>query len=207
MAAGRYPASLRTLGLLGLTCAAVACGRAEGDETGSREAPRVVVDSVVPWDVALARFREGLAEPTALADGAESREALVRAFVEALERQDTLALNRLVISRAEFAYLYYATVPEAHPPYDLSPALLWFMLHEASQKGMRRAFSDLGGVSLGYVGHTCDNQPSIQGENLVWGPCVIRHLHGVGDTVTARLFGPILQRGGRFKFISYGNDL
>jgi len=185
------------------TVGVLACERV-GAAPG-RGAPSVV-DSVVPWDIALTRFREGLAEPGGLEGGAESREELVRAFMEALERRDTLALDRLIVSRAEFAFLYYPTVPEAHPPYDLSPALLWFMLREASHTGVRRALMDQSRSPLRYLAHECDAQPSRQGDNLVWGPCVLRRLTSAGDTVTARLFGPILQRRGHFKFISYSND-
>ncbi|HXV86684.1 MAG TPA: hypothetical protein VD793_08305 [Gemmatimonadales bacterium] len=164
------------------------------------------MDSVVAWDVALARFRDGLTEPPRLAGGADRREALVQSFVAAVERRDSLALRKLMITRAEFAYHYYPTAPEAHAPYDLTPALLWFMLEQGSLKGIRRVQQDLGGTPLGYAGHRCDAPPSHQGDNRVWGPCVILRVHSAGDTVAQRLFGSILERNGRFKFISYSND-
>jgi hypothetical protein len=188
---------------------ALSCGRAAGAGAPAREVdtPRTVVDSVVPRTVALARFRLGLAEPRELFRGAPNREALVRAFINALERHDTGALGELIIDRAEFAYLYYPTAPEAHPPYDLSPALHWFLLSEESIKGLGRLLHDRGGRPLGYLNHTCDPRPSRQGENTVWGPCVIRRIEASGDTVTERLFGPVIERGGRHKFLSFGNQL
>jgi hypothetical protein len=165
------------------------------------------VDSVVPAETALARFRDGLREPPGLAGGAESREGLVRAFVQALERRDTVALAGLIMDRAEFAYVYYPNAPEARAPYDLSPALLWFLLREQSIKGIRRALQDRGGTSLHYLGHACAPVPSRRGDNLLWGPCDIRRLRGPQDTVSERLFGLILEHKGRFKFVSYANGL
>ena len=53
------------------------------------------VDSIVPRDVELTRFRAGLAEPVGLTGGETSRDALVRHFMTALERRDTVALNGL----------------------------------------------------------------------------------------------------------------
>jgi hypothetical protein len=36
---------------------------------------------------------------------------------------------------------------------------------------------------------------------------VVRRLPSPGDSVSERLFGPIVERGGRFKFVSYANKL
>ena len=46
-----------------------------------------------------------------------------------------------------------------------------------------------------------------EGENTVYGPCVVRWRGKAGDTVAVRLFGQIVERGGRFKFLSYANKL
>ena len=72
----------------------------------------------------LAEFRAGLPEVTTLAGGAPSREALVTGLLAALAARDTATLHRLVLSRAEFAWLYYPTTQHALPPYYLDPATL-----------------------------------------------------------------------------------
>ncbi len=145
--------------ILALACLApAACG---GDgQAASRVSAHV--DSVVPRAVEVAQFRDGLIEPTELAGGAASRDALVRRYVTALERADTAGLAALAITRAEFAYLYYPTNPEALPPYDLGPGLMWFMLEQNSQKGLVHALEDRGGRPLGYEGYRCDSTPSRQ---------------------------------------------
>jgi len=186
-----------------LSLAPAACG---GDRHAAGRAP-AHVDSIVPQDVELARFREGLIEPTGLAGGVATRDALVRSYVRELERADTAALAALAITRAEFAYLYYPTTPEAHAPYDLGPGLMWFMVEQNSRQGLLHALADRGGRSLGYVAYRCDPTPSRQGSNTVWGPCVVRHRQSGGDVIEEGLFALIVERNGRFKFVSLANKL
>jgi hypothetical protein len=164
----------------------------------------VYVDSVLARDQALARFRQGLPEPLRLEAGAESPEMLVRLFVRALERKDTVALARLAISRAEFAWFYYPDAPESRPPYDLNPALHWFMLEGASRKGMLRALRDLGGRPFRLAGWSCE-PPRQLGRNRLWDRCVVRRVGSAGDTVAESLFGSILEHRGRYKFVSLAN--
>jgi hypothetical protein len=171
------------------------------------EAHPTHVDSFIPRDEALRRFRRGLASVEGLKHGLPSRDALVQAFVRALERRDSTALGRLALSKAEFAYLFYPSSPQGLPPYDLNPDLMWFMLSLQSDKGVRRALTERGGRPLHAAGFRCDGKPSGQGENTVWGPCVLRRVTAQGDTIEERLFGPILDRRGRYKFVSYANKL
>ncbi len=191
--------------ILVLAAAAVlpaGCGLPE-----QRASAATTVDSVLPREEALRRFRAGLPAVESLSGGAPSREALVRAFVRALERADTVTLRALVMDRAEFAWLYYPTNPMSLPPYDLPPALMWFQLEGRSRQGIATALEDRGGRPLGYRGYRCEGATSVQGENRVWGPCLVRREQGPGDVIEERLFGPILERGGRYKFVSYANRL
>lgn len=180
---------------------AVGCGL-EADARGTE----TVIDSIVPVDVALKRFREGLPEVTALTGGAPSRDALVRAFVAAVAARDTVALGALALSRAEFAWLYYPTTPQGQPPYDLSPGLLWSLLELHGARGLHRVLDELGGRALRYESHTCAAAAGAEGANTVYGPCVVR-LARDRTVVAARLFGPIIARDGRFKFVNYANQL
>jgi hypothetical protein len=186
-----------------LAPALAACNRTRS--ASAAPGPPTHVDSVVPRDVALARFRSDLDSVDALAGGLASRDALVRRFVHALQAHDTAALAALSLTAQEFAWIYYPANPQGLPPYDLSPQLMWFLLQENSRKGLLRALEERGGRSLGFLGYRCDSVPSREGRNTVWGPCTIRRVQAPGDTVEERLFGPILQRGGRFKFVSLAN--
>jgi hypothetical protein len=180
-------------------------GAACGVEAGAR-GTETVVDSIIPREVALARFRQGMAEVTALQGGAPTREALVRAFVEAATRSDTVRLRALALTRAEFAWLYYPTTPQALPPYDLAPGLMWSLLELHGAQGLRHLLAELGGRPARYRSHRCDARASVEGANTVYGPCVVR-LALDGAVSEERLFGLIIGREGLFKFVSYANKL
>ena len=203
---------VRSLGAM-LLLGAAACEhppnavqRAAAEEVAS-EHRSARVDTVVPREVALRRFQDASRRVESLAGGEPTREALVRAYIRALEQRDTVTLARLLLTRDEFAFLYYPTTPQGLPPYDLAPELMWFILSQGSERGLGRALQERGGSPLGYVSHRCDRTPSREGQNLVWGPCVVRRRLPDGRTGAERLFGLILERGGRYKFVSYANKL
>jgi len=95
--------------------------------------------SPTPIEIAVSRFRETIPEPAPVdLDGASSRDALVAGFLDALEQNDIPALNRLLISRAEFAYLYFPSSIYMNRPYQQDPSLVWFMMINNSERGLRR---------------------------------------------------------------------
>ena len=126
----------QAIGFLAAVVMSAGCGspeaRADLPDSGR------VVDSIIPREEAVRRFRAGLSPVDSLAGGARTRDALVKAFVRALGESDTAALAGLTVSRAEFAYLYYPTAAEGKPPYDLEPGLMWFMLSQRSNTGVRQ---------------------------------------------------------------------
>jgi hypothetical protein len=195
---------------------ASACDRVDqsGERLGARDRPINsglasdvgYVDSAIPIDEALQRFRQDLPEVTALNGGLDSREQLVREFVRALGGRDTVALRRMVLTAGEFAWLYYPYSPLSRPPYELSPALMWFQLQGESEKGASRLLSERASRTLRYLGHTCGS-PRVEGKNRVHPSCELRRVTAAGDTVAERLFGLILERDGRYKFVGYANRL
>lgn len=199
-----------------VTLAVSACDRIDQGEgrsdTGSRPESSGValagrqIDSAIPIDEALRRFRQGLPKPEALRGGLVSREKLVRGFVLALELQDTAALRRMVLRADEFAWFYYPSSPLSRPPYELAPALMWFQLQGESEKGASRLFTERAGHPLGYIGHTCAPR-RVEGWNRVHASCELRRITVAGDTVAERLFGLIVERDGWYKFVSYANRL
>lgn len=197
---------MAVLALLGLTLAALIAG-CGGPEARAEPPAGRVVDSIVPRAEAVRRFRLGLVPVDSLEGGATSLDALVGAYVQALSEADTATLARLAVTRAEFAYLYYPTAVQARPPYDVEPGLMWFMLFERSNQGIRRALEAVGGRPMRLAGYDCGAGPQREGVNLVHGPCVVRWVGGSADTVSAGLFSRVLERDGRLKFLSYANRL
>lgn len=168
--------------------------------------PARIVDSILPVEEALRRFRQGVRELTALEHGAASRDALVGSFVEALQARDTIALRNLSLSRAEFAWLYYPTSVFSREPYYQMPQLSWSLHLIDSEKGISRALERLGGDELDLLGYNCPDAGRTDGAVTFWDRCRIR-LRQDGVERELRLFGSIAESGGRFKFYSYANDL
>jgi len=166
-----------------------------------------VVDSALPLAEALRRFRQDLPEVTALQGGATTRDALVERFVHALEARDTAVLAALVLTRAEFAWLYYPTSRTATPPYELPPELAWLQLDLRGQRGIAAALETFGGRRLAYRGYVCPPRPVAEGRNRLWAPCLVRLVRPDGREERLRLFGTILERDGVWKFVSYSNRL
>jgi hypothetical protein len=165
-----------------------------------------VVDSAVPMNVALARFRADLgAPPVGLGGGRSSREELLGGIVHALRTRDTAFFESIAMNRAEFAYLYYPTSSLARRPYELPPALAWMQIQATNRKSVIRSLGAFGGKDLCFLGYHCAPDPTLQGANRIWHDCLIVVRTGT-DTLGARLIGGILERGGEFKVLSYATD-
>ena len=157
-------------------------------------------------DSALARLRAGLLVPTALVGGERSRDALVRRFVRALETADTSDLRRMMLTRTEFAHLYYPGSAYTRRPTRQEADLVWFLHIQDSQKGVSRALARYGARPLGLVDYACAAEPVRDGASALWHGCVLR-VAPRGDTAAIRLFGPIIERGGQYKIHTFANDL
>jgi hypothetical protein len=187
---------------LGLT----ACGdRTASGSQGGALTIGSPVDSALPVEEALRRFRTGLSDPGRLRGGAPSLPELVGRFLTLLEHRDSAGLAALAIDLREFAYLYYPTSIQSRPPNDLPPGLVWTMLQGQSREGLFHALQELGGRPLRYLDHTC--QPRTEGVNTIWGYCTVRVIGSPADTLEGSLFGLVIERDGTFKFVSYANKL
>ena len=160
----------------------------------------------VPLDSALALFRRDLSPATALEHSAPSIPLLIERFARSIEQSDTAAIREMVMSRREFAYLYYPSSPFTRPPTKQEPGLAWFLHLQPSRKGVTRLFNRFGGRPFRVLSNECKSSPRAEGENVIWDDCLQSVTDG-RDTVTMRLFHGIYERAGRFKIFSYSNDL
>jgi hypothetical protein len=197
-----------TAGLL-VVMGLFACKR-EGPQTAAAPATdtvsRGVVDSIFTVEEDIARFKAARANAAAreLTGGAASRDALVQRFIRAVETRDTADLRAMVLSDAEFIDLYYPTSMYVKPPYRQSPDLVWFLMQESGGKGFRRVLERFGGRESSFTGYVCAEKPIVRDVNRFYGACTVRRSAAPGHI---RLFGPIIERNGQFKFLSYANDL
>jgi len=50
-------------------------------------------------------------------------------------------------------------------------------------------------------------RPQAEGANRLWHACRVRRTAEAGAALEQRLFGSIIERDGRYKFVSYANGL
>jgi hypothetical protein len=132
---------------------------------------------------------------------------LFRLALRALTERDTALIRRLTLSQAEFAWYYYPSDPQAYPPYDLDPQMMWFPLLGNSDNGLRQALQVYGGRSLRYRDGRCEGDSSAQGENVLWGPCSLGYEEPDGQRRDERLLKLVIRRGGAYKVVSWANKL
>lgn len=167
-----------------------------------------VVDSILPLPEALARFRAGLAaNPDTLRHAAPSRDALVARWAAAVAASDTATLNALLLDRAEFAWLYYPGSRMSLPPYEAPPGLLWGQLLATSESGIAQLLRAHGGAPVRVLALRCPAPPVSEGRNRLHERCEVRVRTASRELPFTRLFGTILERDGRFKFLGYANAL
>lgn len=170
--------------------------------------PKGVVDSVFPVEEEIRRFKAALNVqlPTQLQNAAASREDLVQRFLTALEQNDTTTIRQLVLTPGEFIELYYPFSQYTKPPYRQGPALLWLLIQQNSQKGISRALQRFGNEDAGFRRLDCQDPPDVQARNRFWN-CLVYWTPQPNQPNPLRLFGSIMERDGRFKFVSYANGL
>lgn len=190
--------------VLVIVVVAIVASTCSGHDAGSSTPIAAAAGAPVPTVASeLATFRSGMTIPSSLA-GPFSRDSLVRLFEGALARRDTAGLDRLKITREEFAYLYYPESKMARPPYELGPDVMWLQVQSQSDRGLRRLLAMYGGRKIGLRGLEC--QPPERQNAVVIHQCGVSISKGV-DSAPKQLFGSIIERGGRFKFVGYANKL
>lgn len=205
----RAASAARRLRLLLTATAAVGIAACDAAPRGESATPAAgVVDSALPIPTLLARFRATVPDtPTVLAGGADSPLTLARALAGAIAAHDTAAVRALAVSKAEFGWLYYPHTKYVRPPYELGPDLVWFTLVAASDKGAGRLLSRYGGRALRVEAVTCPDSAEQEGPNAVLRGCRVRFTVPDSAARDMQLFGALLRRDGRYKFLSYANDL
>lgn len=182
-----------------LTTFGSTCARREAEKSAS------AAGAAVPTiENDLATFRSGMTVQPRLLAGAPSQDSLVRLFEGALARRDTAGLDRLQITREEFAYLYYPDSKLSRPPYELDPQTMWTQIRSQRDRGFRRLVARYGGGKLRIRALEC-GAPDYQNAVVIH-ECGVR-TNGTVDTTVKQLFGSIIERDGRFKFVGYANRL
>jgi len=175
-----------------------------------RKTPGYIIDSILPPDEALRRLQQQVTDPapTRLTGGTATRPSLIRAYWAALQQTDTTAIQGLVVSKAEFAYLYF---PESAPfASGMQPEPAWVLYEAQTGRGLTAASSRArdalaGDAALRDV--VCREGGRAEGASQTSGPCgvVLRWPDQRVDTLW--IASTILRRDGRYKLLGLDNAL
>ena len=167
-----------------------------------------IVDSIHPVDEHVRRFQGTVTErPDTLRRASDSFDALIQRWVVAVQHYDTTALNAMALDRPEFAWLYYPTSHLSKPPYEAPPELLWGQILTSSDDGARKALRKFGGRSFALTSVRCAAESSVEGNNRLHSDCRGTVVTGTDTLRNVRMFGTVIERDSRFKFIGHSNSL
>ncbi len=195
---------------------AAACARekTEAERQAEQQAEHVqevvaaggVVDSIIPVAEALARFRADVPRIDTLQHASASLDRLARRIAASVGARDTADLNAMLMTRAEFAWLYYESSPMSRPPYEAPPGLLWGQMLAASGTGANALLSRFGGTTVTVRALTCP-APDVEGANKLYKRCTVEFTAPGKKPLAGNLFGTVIERDGRFKLISFANRI
>lgn len=171
-----------------------------------RKTSGYVIDSVFSAEENLRRFQAtvGGTPPARLAGGARSTDALLRQYWALLSTGDTVAMTPLLVSRAEYAYLYAPFSPEVAA--GLPPHVGWELILSQTGRGLTRALQVARAEPAPVLGTLCSDVPRPVGGGQLYGPCgVILRRSASVDTVWA--VKSLYTRDGVHKLLGLQNEL
>lgn len=142
-------------------------------------------------------------DPTLLTNGSPSPEALCQRVLEALASYDTTGLDALRLTRFEHDSVLVPNMPIGQSGRESDLNYAWFLLDQGSQKGIRRAMRDFGGMRLELV------KAEFTGKREEYGPLVahrgmqatVRNLDSDEEFILP-VFKTVLEHNGQFKLVS-----
>jgi len=175
----------------------------------NRATPGYVIDSLLAPEEEARRFRAAFRgdSATSFVGGEGSRDVLVRRFVRALAAADTNDLRKMVVKGREFVDIYYPGSPYANGPYRQPVGFAWRLIQDPSGVGFRKLLGRVAARPLTFVWQRCEPKVLHEGKVDRYTGCLVRIVDERGDSATKRLFGSIVSYEGRFKFLSYTNDI
>lgn len=136
----------------------------------------------------------------------ESPQALARAVLAAIEKRDADTLHAVALNREEFTEHVWPQLPGARPERNLTPSFVWGDLNQKSNIMLRETLAAHGGrkyslVNVRFLGETTQHQ-----SYLVHRESELTVTDADGHERRVRLFGSVLEKGGRYKVFSYVID-
>lgn len=136
----------------------------------------------------------------------ESADALSRAVLAAIESRDVDALHALALNKGEFAEDVWPELPAARPERNLSSSFVWGDLHQKSNITLRDTLAAHGGKKYEFVSIRFLGEMTPYRSYRVHRESELTVKDGEGNERLLRLFGSVIEKGGRYKVFSYVID-
>jgi hypothetical protein len=165
-----------------------------------RKTPGYVVDSVFSAEENLRRFRLTVSgtPPDRLTGGEPTTDALLRRYWALLAIGDTLKLSPVIVSRAEYAYLYAPVSPEFAS--GLPPHVGWEIILSQSGRGLTRALAAAQRAPAPILATLCSDTARVVGSGRLYGPCGVV-VQRPASVDTAWIAKSLFARDGRHKLL------
>lgn len=131
---------------------------------------------------------------------------MAQAVLGALEWRDVTPLRAVALNEREFREQVWPELPAARPERDLPFSYVWGELRQKSEAALAATLAAHGGqryelVAVRFLGETTQYE-----SYLVRRKAEVTVKDAKGTEVQLRLFGSVLEKGGRFKVFSYVLD-
>ena len=136
-------------------------------------------------------------------DSLDSPDQLGLAVVEALNRKDIEALNRLRVQREAYLGWIWPAFPASRPPNNFPGDFAWSNLNKKCNIGMKKWIARYGGHNLKFVGIRFDRpQETYDGFQLLRGT-VLTLQNATGEKRDLEILGSVVVKDDRYKLLSY----
>jgi hypothetical protein len=143
--------------------------------------------------------------PIPLNPGYESKDAAVTAFLQALAARDRDTLAAQVVSQSEFLKHIWPALPASRPDVGMPPERAWADQAQRNANFLAQTMGEHGGKRYELVAASFDGPSTTYGGFTIHPKTTldIRDEFGVREV---RLFGSMIESGGRWKIYSFVVD-
>lgn len=127
------------------------------------------------------------------------------AVVDALNRKDVEALNRLRVQREEYLKWLWTAFPASRPPNNFPGDFAWANLNKKCNIGMKKWMARYGGHALQFVDIRFDKPTeTYDGFQLLRGT-VLTLQNRAGQKQELKILGSVVVKDNRYKLLSYAD--
>ena len=134
-----------------------------------------------------------------------SKDAIVKAALQAISARDRTTLASLALSGAEFRTHIWPALPASDPKVGMPLDYLWADTSQKNENYLAQLLAEHGGRDYRFIAATFGGETTDYGAFRVHRKTTL-DVRGPAGPVTLRLFGSLVESGGRWKIYSFVVD-